>query len=139
LRAAQWLTVVALPGQEANVRGFSAPSLIVIDEAARLPDLGDLMLLSTPFGERGFSWKEWTRGGGRWMRVQGLATNCPRISAEVLEEERTAQSAEWFAQEYMCSFVGLENQALRTEWLTAAVAAGLGVQELQFKMKGGTL
>jgi len=32
------------------VRGFSAPSLIVIDEAARLPDLGDLMLLSTPFG-----------------------------------------------------------------------------------------
>jgi len=57
----------------------------------------------------------------------------------VLEEERTAQSAEWFAQEYMCSFVGLENQELRTEWLTAAVAAGLGVQELQFKMKGGTL
>lgn len=30
--------VVAVPGNEANVRGFLAPSLIVINEAAGVPD-----------------------------------------------------------------------------------------------------
>jgi len=144
--------VVAVPGNEANVRGFSAPSLIVIDEAARVPDLlykalrpmlvvgrGDLALLSTPFGERGFFWKEWSAGGDAWTRVMGPATECERISAEVLEEERRAQTAEWFAQEYLCSFVGMENQAFRKEWLEAAVAEGMHVDALDFQLKGGTL
>ncbi len=141
--------VVAIPGQEANVRGFSAPSLIVIDEAARVPDVlyqalrpmlvvgrGDLALLSTPFGQRGFFWKEWTRGGPQWMRVEGKATECARIAPEVLEEERAAQSAEWFAQEYLCSFIGMENQAFRQEWLDAAVAEGLAFEPLPFRLKG---
>jgi hypothetical protein len=144
--------VVAVPGNEANVRGFSAPALIVIDEAARVPDVlyqalrpmlvvgrGDLALLSTPFGERGFFWKEWTAGGDGWTRVLGPATECERISVEVLEEERRAQTAEWFAQEYLCSFVGMENQAFRKEWLAAAVAEGIGVEALDFQLKGGTL
>jgi len=143
--------IVAVPGQEANVRGFSAPSLIVIDEAARVPDLlykairpmlvvgrGDLALLSTPFGERGFFWKEWAHGGERWMRVEGKATDCSRFSLEELDDERRAQSAEWFSQEYLCSFVGFENQAFRKEWLEAAVADGIDVQALNFKLKGGT-
>ena len=141
--------VMALPGQEANVRGFSAPSLIVIDEAARVADSlyqamrpmlvvgrGDLALLSTPFGERGFFWKEWVSGGERWTRIEVKATDCARISAEVLEEERESQSAEWFAQEYLCSFVGLENQAFKTEWLEAARREGLGVKALTFELKG---
>ena len=144
--------VVAVPGNEANVRGFSAPALIVIDEAARVPDLlykalrpmlvvgrGDLALLSTPFGERGFFWKEWSAGGEGWTRVLGPATECERMSAEVLEEERRAQTAEWFAQEYLCSFVGMENQAFRREWLEVAVAEGIRVEALDFQLKGGTL
>jgi hypothetical protein len=144
--------VMALPGHEANSRGFSAPSLIVIDEAARVNDglyhalrpmlavgEGDLALLSTPFGERGFFWKEWVSGGGRWKRVEVKATDCPRISRAVLEEERSAQTAEWFAQEYLCSFVGMENQAFKKEWLERAVAGGLGVEALQFELKGGML
>ena len=141
--------VVALPGQEANVRGFSAPSLIVIDEAARVEDSlyqamrpmlvvgrGDLVLISTPFGERGFFWKEWVAGGERWTRIEVKATECSRISAEVLEEEKECQSAEWFAQEYLCSFVGMENQAFKTEWLEAARREGLGVKALAFELKG---
>ena len=141
--------VVALPGQEANVRGFSSPSLIVIDEAARVEDRlyqamrpmlvvgkGDLALISTPFGERGFFWKEWVGGGERWTRIEVKATDCARISAEVLEEERESQSAEWFAQEYLCSFVGMENQAFRTEWLEEARREGLGMRGLQFELKG---
>jgi len=144
--------VVALPGNEANVRGYSSPSLIVIDEAARVPDLlykalrpmlvvgrGDLLLMSTPFGERGFFWKEWVGGGDVWTRVEGPATSCPRMSEPVLAEERKAQTKEWFEQEYMCSFIGMENQAFRKEWLEAAVAEGHSVEALGFRLKGGTL
>jgi Terminase-like family. len=59
--------IVGLPGLEATVRGFSAVSLLLIDEAARVPDEmykavrpmlavsnGDLWLMSTPAGRRGF-------------------------------------------------------------------------------------
>jgi len=141
--------VVALPGQEANVRGFSAPSLIVIDEAARVSDVlyqalrpmlvvgrGDLALLSTPFGERGFFWKEWAAGGERWTRIEVKATDCPRMLPDALEEERQCQSAEWFAQEYLCSFVGMENQAFQKAWLETARMEGLNEKGLQFVLKG---
>src|SRR5438270_9617906 len=59
--------LVGLPGSEATVRGFSAVSLMIIDEAARVSDElyktlrpmtavsgGDMLLMSTPFGKRGF-------------------------------------------------------------------------------------
>ena len=59
--------IVGLPGKEGTVRGFSAVSLILIDESARVRDDlykavrpmlavggGDLWLLSTPAGKRGF-------------------------------------------------------------------------------------
>src|SRR3954468_1959116 len=59
--------IVGLPANEATVRGFSAVSLLLIDEASRVPDdlyyalrpmlavsRGDLWLMSTPNGRRGF-------------------------------------------------------------------------------------
>lgn len=144
--------IVGLPGREASVRGYSAPAMLVIDEAARVEDAlyyalrpmlaasgGDLVLLSTPFGERGFFWKEWARGGERWTRIEAKATECARIPAEFLEEEREAQGAEWFAQEYLCSFVGMSNQAFRSEWLEAARREGLRSRALGFEFKGGML
>lgn len=109
--------IVGLPGTEATVRGFSAASLIVIDEASRVPDElykslrpmlavggGDLWLMSTPWGQRGFFHEVWTGGGPEWMRVSVKATECERISREFLEEERAAMDGAWFAQEYMCEF-----------------------------------
>ena len=140
--------VIGLPGNECHVRGFSAPSLIVIDEAARVGDLlykslrpmlahgGDLALLSTPFGERGFFWKEWARGGEGWTRVRALATECARIPAAFLEEERRVQGEDWFRQEYLCEFVGMENQVFRQEWFDRAVASGLDVEALDVRLDG---
>lgn len=110
--------IVGIPGVEATVRGFSAVSLMIIDEAARVEDAvykslrpmlavsgGDLWLLSTPYGKRGFFHDEWERGGDTWTRVAVPATECPRIGREFLEEEREALGAAWFAQEYLCEFV----------------------------------
>ena len=67
--------IVGLPGTESTVRGFSAVSLMLIDEAARVSESymavrpmlavgdGDLWLMSTPFGKRGFFWEAWEKGG----------------------------------------------------------------------------
>jgi len=109
--------IVGLPGSEATVRGFSAVALMLVDEAARVSDDlykavrpflavgdGDLWLISTPFGKRGFFYEEWSRGG-RWVKFKVPVTECPRIGREFLEEERAAMGERWFEQEYMCEFV----------------------------------
>jgi hypothetical protein len=110
--------IVGLPSTEGTVRGFSAVSLLVIDEAARVEDAmykalrpmlavggGDLWLMSTPYGKRGFFHDVWEHGGDEWTRVCVAATECARIPKEFLEEERAALGALWFQQEYLCEFV----------------------------------
>ena len=109
--------IVGLPGSEATIRGFSAVSLLLVDEAARVADDlylavrpmlavsgGALWLMSTPFGKRGFFYETWSRGGPEWERIRAPAAVCPRISPEFLEEERAAMSDRWFRQEYLCEF-----------------------------------
>jgi terminase large subunit-like protein len=110
--------IIGLPGSEGTIRGFSAVSLLVIDEAARAPDAmykalrpmlavadGDLWLLSTPWGKRGFFYENWTDGGAEWERVMAPATECVRIGKKFLEEERGQLGEAWFRQEYLCEFV----------------------------------
>jgi terminase large subunit-like protein len=124
--------IVGLPGNEATVRGFSAVSLLLIDEAARVSDTvykslrpmlavgsGDLWLMSTPWGQRGFFYEAWVNGGDLWERHTAAATECPRISKEFLEEERRELGQTWFAQEYLCEFV--DNGA---GWFGRAVVEG---------------
>ncbi|MGP8205931.1 MAG: terminase large subunit domain-containing protein, partial [Acidimicrobiales bacterium] len=91
--------IIGIPGREATLRGYSAVSLLIIDEASRVEDAvykalrpmlavgdGDLWLLSTPFGKRGFFYENWTAGGEEWVRVQVAATECARISKDFLAE-----------------------------------------------------
>ena len=124
--------IVGLPGNEANVRGFTA-SLILIDEAARVPDElyramrpslavgnGDLWLMSTPYGKRGFFWEEWVYGTEGWERIQVTGPECPRISKQVLEEER-AKGDKWFGQEYLCEFGEVEGRVFSQESIDAAM------------------
>ncbi|MBI4748640.1 MAG: terminase [Acidobacteria bacterium] len=109
--------ICALPGKEATIRGFSSVNLLVVDEASRVPDdlyravrpmlavsQGRLVLLSTPYGKRGFFHEEWSNGGPNWKRVKVTAEQCPRISKEFLESERKALGDRDFRQEYLCSF-----------------------------------
>jgi hypothetical protein len=78
----------ALHGDEKTVRGISAVSLALIDEAARVPEEllaavrpmiatrsdGTLVALSTLFGKRGFFYEAWT-GDAIWHRVKVPATD----------------------------------------------------------------
>ncbi len=125
--------LVGLPGTEATVRGFSAVSLMLIDEAARVSDEmykavrpmlavgdGDLWLMSTPFGKRGFFWEEWTKGGALWERVAVPATQCARIMSSFLEEERRSLGERWFRQEYLCEFLEPDDVLFRREMVERA-------------------
>src|SRR5262249_54567097 len=108
--------VVGLPGNEGGIRGFSGVRLLLIDEAARVPDAlygavrpmlavsrGRLIALSTPFGKRGWYHDAWFAPEA-WERVRITADQCPRISPEFLAEERRALGERYFRQEYNCSF-----------------------------------
>ncbi len=125
--------LVGLPGTEATVRGFSAVSLMLIDEAARVSDEmykavrpmlavgnGDLWLMSTPFGKRGFFFEEWEKGGDLWQRVAVPATQCPRILASFLEEEQRSLGDRWFRQEYLCEFLESDDVLFRREMVERA-------------------
>jgi hypothetical protein len=116
LELANGSRVLSLPGTEGTVRGFSRVALLIIDEAARVSDplyyavrpmlavsRGRLVALSTPFGQRGWFYDEWS-GEGAWERVRVTADQVPRITKEFLEEERRALGERWYAQEFCCSF-----------------------------------
>ena len=109
--------IVGLPGSEPTVRGFSAVSLLLVDEAARVSDDlylairpmlavsdGTLWLMSTPMGKRGFFYETWAQGGPEWERFQAPAPECGRIPKAFLEEERATMGERWFRREYLCEF-----------------------------------
>ena len=55
------------------------------------------------------------------MRVSVTATECERIAAEFLEEERREKSGDWFAQEYMCCFTGSDEAMFDRGLIDAAM------------------
>lgn len=123
--------IISLPGKADTIVGYSAASLIIIDEAARCPDElyyllrpmlavsgGRLVCLSTPFGKRGFFYEAWTKGAG-WERYRVTAYECPRIGPEFLAEERVALGAHWFGQEYLLEFRDAIDQVFRQEDIDA--------------------
>ena len=120
LRLPNGSRIVGLPGVGRTVRGFAGVSLLLIDEASMVADGqykalrpmlaasgGDLWLMSTPCGKRGFFYHAWAHGGDRWARFSVKATECARISKDFLEEERQEMGI-WFGQEYLCEFVDNE-------------------------------
>jgi len=111
----------SLPGKAGTVRGFSGVRLLIIDEAAYVPDElyravrpmlavsgGRLALLSSPFGRRGFFFEEATRGGPQWERFTVDHHQCPRMDPDFIAEERRALGL-FFAQEYECAFLDTVN------------------------------
>src|SRR5262245_559566 len=113
--------IVCLPCREDTVRGYANISLLIIDEAARVPDElyravrpmlavagGRLVCLSTPYGKRGFFFDAWAHGGADWARIEVPAERVARIPPEFLQEERRALGESWFRQEYGCSFEAME-------------------------------
>ena len=137
LELANGSRVVALPGSEASIRSFSDVSLLLVDEAARVPDDtyysmrpvlavsgGRLVALSTPYGTRGWWYEAWRGAEGTaddWQRWRVPASECPRIAPAFLEEERRTIGSWWYQQEYGCEFLDAESAAFRSEDIDRAV------------------
>lgn len=108
--------LIGLPGNGPTSRGFTA-HMLVVDEAAFAPDplydalrpsvsqsRGDVWLLSTPNGRKGFFYRAWTNTAEAWTKVLGPATECPRIPKSELDANRQGMTASVFAREFLCRF-----------------------------------
>jgi hypothetical protein len=127
--------ILSLPGgnEGQTIRGFSRPDVIVEDEASRCSDElyqalrpmmatnpnCQLILCSTPWGQRGHFYKIWAEEPG-WLKLKVVASECKRISEKFLEEERQALGPWVYSQEYEGNFVGDESQLFTLSMIRAA-------------------
>jgi len=103
--------VLALPGTERSVRGYSGPKLIIMDEASRIEDgtykavrpmlTGNpdsvLLAVTTPYGKMGWFYEEWTKSK-RWYKIMvkpafKLNGNRTEVIPDIPEEEFKAKMA----------------------------------------------
>jgi hypothetical protein len=128
--------LVSLPGSEATIRGFSSVGLLVIDEAARVPDPlyqavrpmlavsgGKLVCLSSAYAMTGFFFESWTKGGPQWRRAKVTAAECGRIDPAFLAEERAVLGDRVYGREYECIFSAADDAAFDPRAVERALAA----------------
>lgn len=114
--------VVSLPSAASHVRGFSAPALVIVDEASRVdesmytairPMLATvpksvLMLISTPNLKEGFYYDIWDKNYGNkkstWECIKINARQCSRISKEYLKGEQESLGKAVYEREFFCKF-----------------------------------
>ncbi|MFH1999616.1 MAG: terminase family protein [Planctomycetota bacterium] len=126
--------IVALPGNEATVRGFSKVGLLVIDEASRVPDQfyytarpmlatsgGRMIALTTPFGKRGWFYDQWTKDND-FLKIKYTSEQCARIPPEFLRQEREDIPDFWYQQEYLCEFLDPVDSLFTHEQIQAAMS-----------------
>lgn len=127
--------VVALPAGEETIRGFSGVSLLIIDEAARVPDElyysvrpmltvsgGRLIALTTPWGRKGWFYNEWVNSD-YWSKIKITALQCPRLTEQILDQERQSMGEAWFRQEYLCEFLDAGGEGfIRSDWVEQCAA-----------------
>jgi len=121
--------IISLPSSESTIRGYSAITLLIIDEASRVSDTiwtavrpmlavtnGQIIMLSTPAGREGFFAKSWAESEYKKFKV--TAYECPRISEDFLEEEKEVLGSRLFAQEYLCEFIDeAEGGMFKRAWM----------------------
>ena len=136
--------IVALPANE-KVRGFSAPTLVVIDEAAWVDDevfiavdpmmevsQGKLIIASTPNGTSGFYYREWSNP--RYTRIRVPWQECPRISRESIESKRSIYGEAYVKQEYECEFLDDISSLFSEQALRESIDEGQDVLSDQMAM-----
>jgi predicted phage terminase large subunit-like protein len=129
VRFANGSRVLALPGSEKTIRGISAVTLLILDEAAGIPDelygavrpmlavsKGRLVLMSTPRGEQGFFYETWTKSLD-WEKIEVPWSDCPRIASSFIDEEKRERGNSWVSQEYECKFVAAGLTRIQRTWL----------------------
>jgi replicative DNA helicase len=119
--------IVGLPSSEETIRGLTA-SLLWVEEASRCSDSlisaalpfvatipnAKLCMMSTPAGQRGMWYNEWSKGVG-YKKILVNADQCPRISRNFLDSQLEMMGSRWYQQEYYNSFESNEASLFRHE------------------------
>lgn len=136
--------IAVLAADADTVRSYSAPDMIIVDEAARVPEdvfqaIEPMMstnpdciyaLMSTPNGKQGTFYNTWVANDDEninrwegiddeWHRVQVSWQDCPRISEEWISTQRRRWGDRYVRQEYECDFVEAEDQLFRNKDIEA--------------------
>lgn len=104
--------IKAFTASPKSARGYSDPDIIVFDESAQVEDelyltvrpmmtggRTDLILLSTPYGKKGFFYKTWSEASKRWHKVmvkpqdilhELMPSKYPKIDYDQWREEQAA-------------------------------------------------
>ena len=125
--------IISLPGSEKTVRGYSAATLIIMDEAARIPDEllasvtpmlattdGRLIALSTPAGKRGWFYEIWQTMATTPAPYQGRGHRLRWISPEFLAAELKLLGPQRYSEEYCLQFVDNAEAVFLTSIIQAA-------------------
>ena len=130
--------IIALPGNNPDsIRGFSAPNMVVVDEAAFAKDKlfftlmpmlamsnGQLLCISSAGITKGFFYDTHQKKPKSWSFYNVPATACPRMSSKYLAEQRGLMGDWWFNAEYMAVFQAPQNAVFTQELITHASRGG---------------
>ena len=111
--------IIVISASESTSRGYRA-TLILADEAARIEDEiftslipslvanGQIVLVTTPNGARGFFYEVFTEG--RAFTITAKSTDLPRMKA-ICDRDQALMSESQFRAEHLCSFQGSADNA----------------------------
>jgi hypothetical protein len=141
--------ILALTGNPDTVRGYSAPRLLVVDEASRVeeelitalspmlaaaPDGAQFLALSTPRGRNNWFWEQIFSPAalerGDWSTWHIGADGIEWLSKSFLRKERLNMTAYEFDEEYGASFNTAAGGSFDPEWVRAAVTSELSAWNL---------
>ncbi len=131
--------ILSLPSSVETVLCYHNVTLLVIDEAALVVDklysrarpmlnhqTGRLIIMSTPFGRRGFFYKEWRdweehQDTTIWHGITVTTDDCPHMTRKFLAEERQKLGERAYRREYECHFEENEDSVFRMDLIEASI------------------
>ncbi|WP_169747627.1 terminase large subunit domain-containing protein [Demequina iriomotensis] len=129
--------IVSLPGTEGTSRGFAGAKLIVLDEAARVPDDifasvlpmvasdGAIWALSTPWGRRGWFFEGFESREATWEKHRVTVYESAQYDDVRIAEVRAALGGFVFASDYECVFGDTDTQLFGSELVRAAFTSAV--------------
>jgi hypothetical protein len=134
-------SIEGLPGNARTNRGISNVRLLILDEAALIPDdlyfamlpvitvsQGRVIAGSTPVGKRGWFFKEFSEPQDRdWLKIRVRGDMCARHTPEFLAKLREKMGDRWFRQEMEASFEDMIDAAFSGDDIDAAMGGDFDV------------
>ena len=127
--------IISLPSSSGGIRGYSAPDIVICDEASRVEDSvfialrpmllsgGTMILLSTPYLRQGYYWEVWENDPD-WEKHRVDVYSHPGADADFIAQEQRSLPAHHFKAEYMCEFIDNASLVFSQEALDALFTSG---------------